>query len=132
MDMVNYWAILVSAISTFILGGLWYSPKLFGTAWEQQSQKEGVEKKMGHGAPVFVAYFIMSLIAAAAFALFLGPQPNMGHAIRFGLLVSICWVSTSFAVNYMFSGRGMKLFFIDAVYYIIQFLLYGIILGSWH
>jgi hypothetical protein len=30
---LNYLAVLVAAISTFVLGGLWYSPLLFGKAW---------------------------------------------------------------------------------------------------
>lgn len=30
---INYLAVLVAAISTFLIGGLWYSPLLFGKAW---------------------------------------------------------------------------------------------------
>ncbi len=30
---INYFAVLAAALSTFILGGLWYSPLLFGKAW---------------------------------------------------------------------------------------------------
>src|SRR5262245_52781870 len=30
---INFIAVLVSALSTFVLGGLWYSPLLFGKAW---------------------------------------------------------------------------------------------------
>jgi hypothetical protein len=30
---VNYLAVVVAAISSFLLGGLWYSAKLFGPSW---------------------------------------------------------------------------------------------------
>ena len=30
MDGINVWAVLVAAVSAFVLGGLWYSPMLFG------------------------------------------------------------------------------------------------------
>lgn len=27
---MNYWAVLLAAVTSFLLGGLWYSPALFG------------------------------------------------------------------------------------------------------
>ena len=34
MPSLNYWAIFVAALSTFLIGGLWYSPAVFGNAWD--------------------------------------------------------------------------------------------------
>ncbi len=33
MPHINWLAVLVAAISSFVLGGLWYSKALFGRAW---------------------------------------------------------------------------------------------------
>jgi len=30
---VNIWAVLLAAVSSFLLGGLWYSPMLFLKPW---------------------------------------------------------------------------------------------------
>ena len=30
---INYWAVLVAAVAYMILGAIWYSPILFGSAW---------------------------------------------------------------------------------------------------
>ena len=30
---INYLAVLVAAVVAFVMGGLWYSPLLFGKAW---------------------------------------------------------------------------------------------------
>jgi len=45
---VNYVAVLVCAVVTFLLGGLWYSPVLFAKRWvalvgltEEQMKKGG-------------------------------------------------------------------------------------------
>ena len=35
MEPVNFIAVLVAALSTFMLGGLWYSKVLFGPAWQR-------------------------------------------------------------------------------------------------
>lgn len=37
---VNYWAVLVAGLLTFFLGGLWYSPVLFGQIWMQANGYE--------------------------------------------------------------------------------------------
>ena len=33
ISQLNYLAIFVAAVSTFLLGSLWYAPFLFGKAW---------------------------------------------------------------------------------------------------
>ncbi|MEE9387953.1 MAG: DUF1761 domain-containing protein [Paracoccaceae bacterium] len=34
---VSWLAVIVGAVVSFIIGGLWYSPKVFGTKWAQGS-----------------------------------------------------------------------------------------------
>jgi len=36
MPEVNYLAIAAAAIATVLLGGLWYSPALFGKTWQRE------------------------------------------------------------------------------------------------
>ena len=33
MGTINWLAVLVAGISSFVVGGIWYSPGLFGKAW---------------------------------------------------------------------------------------------------
>ena len=33
METINWLAVLVAGISAFVVGGIWYSPALFGKAW---------------------------------------------------------------------------------------------------
>ena len=37
MPEFNIWAVLVAALASFVLGGLWYSPMLFGKAWQRET-----------------------------------------------------------------------------------------------
>ena len=37
MPEVNWIAIVVAAVGSFVLGGLWYSPVLFGKAWQREA-----------------------------------------------------------------------------------------------
>ena len=130
MEGINLWAVLAAAASAFLLGGLWYGP-LFKHAWCREA---GVspDKPNGHPARVFGGAFVLSLIAAAVFAMFLGPKPALGFAVGAGFAAGLGWVATSFGINYLFAGRSLKLWLIDGGYHTFQFALYGLILGLWH
>lgn len=130
MAGINLWAVLAAAASAFLLGGLWYGP-LFKHAWCREAGVDP-DKPNGHPAAVFGGAFVLSLIAAAVFAMFLGPNPALGFAVGAGVAAGLCWVASSFGINYLFAGRSLKLWLIDGGYHTLQFALYGLILGLWH
>lgn len=132
MEQINYLAVVVAAASAFLLGGLWYSPALFGATWKREAGVSHDQSQQGHGPIVFAVSFLFSLIAATVFALFLGPEPPFSTAVPDGLAIGACWVATSFGINYQFANRTFKLFLIDAGYHVAQFTLYAVILGLWH
>mgnify|MGYP001792400874 CR=1 FL=1 len=57
---------------------------------------------------------------------------GLPDAVGVGLIVGVCWVATSFGINYLFARRSLKLWLIDAGYHTLQFALYGLVLGLWH
>jgi hypothetical protein len=130
MPALNWLAIVAAAVSVFLLGGIWYGP-LFKNAWCREA---GVDPnaKPGHPARVFGTAFVAALIAAFAFAWFLGPQPALDGALHAGFMVGLAFVAMSFAINYAFAQRSLKLWLIDGGYHTLQFTLYGLILGLWH
>jgi hypothetical protein len=126
---MNVWAVLVAAISSFMLGGLWYSNALFGKAWNAEN---GDVPQTAHPAKVFGISFLFSLIAAWVFAYWLGPAPALDAALKAGAMAGIGLVATSFGINYQFAQRSFKLWLIDGGYHAAQFLVFGLILGLWH
>ncbi len=129
MPDINYLAVVAAAVSSFMLGGLWYSKLLFETAWVREAN---VNPQDGHAPTVFGVSFLFSLIAAVAFAAWLGPEPVLKDAILKGLLVGAGFVATSFGINYQFAQNSVKMWLIDGGYHTLQFALYGLILGLWH
>lgn len=127
---LNWFAVVAAAVSAFLLGGLWYGP-LFKKAWCREA---GIDPDAAprHPARIFAIAFICSLLAAAVFAVFLGPSPTPVQGFGIGFTVGLFWVSMSFGINYAFAQRSMKLWMIDSGYHMLQFALYGLILGSWH
>jgi len=131
MPDINFWAVLVAAISSFMLGGLWYSPVAFLKVWSRESGFGDEPPKGGHPAKVFGIAFLFSLLSALVFAIWLGPSPDLRVAIHQGFLIGIAFVAASYGINYQFANRSFKLWLIDGGYHVFQFALYGVVLGMW-
>jgi len=129
MQNVNILAVLVAAVSSFMLGGLWYSNALFGATWNRlaDTQKSG----QGHPAKVFGVSFVFALLAALAFAVLIPPPANAMAAACQGLLVGAGLVAASFGINYQFANRPAAMWLIDGGYHTAQFLIYGLVIGLW-
>src|SRR5690349_1931745 len=112
MPHVNHLAIIVAALSSFALGGLWYSNVLFGTGWRRAA---GGPEIQGHPAKVFGLSFLFALIAAFAYAVLVPPPSSAMTAAGQGLLVGAAIVAASFGINYQFANRRAVLWLIDEI-----------------
>ena len=128
MSNVNFIAVIVAALSSFALGGLWYSTPVFGAAWRRAA---GGPEVQGHPAKVFGLSFLFALVAAYAYALLVPPPLSGVMALVQGLAIGAGVVAASFGINYQFANRPATLWLIDGGYHTVQFAIYGLILGLW-
>ncbi|MEZ5485550.1 MAG: DUF1761 domain-containing protein [Lysobacteraceae bacterium] len=131
MPEFNIWAVLVAAVSGFVLGGLWYSPALFGKVWQRESGVTDEQMKNANMGLIFGLTFVLCLVASFVFAMFLGPRPPLALGLGAGFSAGLCWVSASFGINYLFERKSLKLFLVNAGYHTLQFTLIGLILALW-
>src|ERR1044072_4991837 len=127
MPEVNYLAVAAAAVSAFLLGGLWYSPVLFAKKWMAYTGNECAEGEQpkGNVGMIFGGAFLLSLIAAWVFAMFLGPNPGLKFATAAGFAAGLFWVAASFGISYLFERRPLGLWLINGGYHTLQFTLYG-------
>ncbi|MCB1569737.1 MAG: DUF1761 domain-containing protein [Dokdonella sp.] len=131
MPEFNIWAVLVAAVSAFVLGGLWYSPMLFGKPWQREAGVSEEQMKNANMGLIFGLAFVLSLVASLVFALFLGPRPPVSLGLGAGFAAGLCWVGASFGINYLFERKSLKLFLINAGYHTVQFTIIGLVLALW-
>lgn len=131
-ETMNVWAVLAAGLSSLVLGGVWYSPALFARAWMRESGITEEKARAANPAKTLGITFVLSLIGAAVFAMFLGPRPEPAVAAAAGFAAGLCWVAGSFGINYLFEQRSLKLFLINGGYHTLQYTLIGLILGLWH
>lgn len=128
MDL-NWIAVFLAALSAFLLGGLWYGP-LFGKPWQKLMGLSDEAVAQSNMALIFGGSFVLSLIAAAFFAMFLGRDADLLFAVGIGAGAGLLWVAATLGIFYLFGRKPLKLWLIDAGYATLQFTLYGAVLAA--
>jgi hypothetical protein len=128
---INWLSVFTATLLAFGIGGLWYSPLLFGKIWQKEIKRTDEDIKKANMPLIFGSTFFLNLIAATFLDLFIGKNSTLLSGLHFGLLVSVAWISTSLGINYLFTQKSLRLFFIDAGYYVFFFMVMGAILGAW-
>lgn len=128
---INWLSVIVATLATFAIGGLWYSPLLVGKAWQTELKLSKEDIRAASMPLIFGLTFVLNFISAVVLDMFIGRSGNTMNGLFAGLMVGVAWVTTSLGTNYLFSRKSLKLFLIDATYFIIYFAVMGIILGAW-
>lgn len=128
---LNIWAVLVAALSTFLIGGVWYSPLLFGKAWMRENGFTEESLKGGNMVKIFGLAFVLTIIAAVNLAMFMGPEDKPAMGAMWGFLAGFGWVATFVGTHYLFERRSFTLFLINAGYSIVALTTMGVILAAW-
>lgn len=129
---VNMWAVVVSALSAFLIGGLWYSPVLFGKAWMKETGLNDEDIENANMAKIFGLAFIFILVMAYSLAMFLNdPSIDMHLGAFYGFLTGFTWVALALAVNSLYERKSWKYMVINGAYWSVVFTLMGLILGAW-
>ena len=130
---INYLAVFVAALSSFMVGWIWYGP-LFGKTWMKlHGFTEEELKDSSMSMPVImVVNYIATALAALAIAMFIGPESTAGFGIFAGLMIAIFWIGTSRLNDVLYEKKPWGLFFINVGYNTVIYVIMGAILGAWH
>lgn len=126
---MSYLAITVATLSSFVLGGLWYSPLMFLETWFHEAGPQCEANSKKNIGFTFVFAFFCNLCSVLYLSNMLGPHPPLAEAVHASLRLAFFIVATSFGVTYKFGGRSLTMLAIDALFHIIKFGIYGAILA---
>ncbi|MEO5996271.1 MAG: DUF1761 domain-containing protein [Chitinophagaceae bacterium] len=131
MSVINWLAVLVAGLSAFILGGVWYSPALFGNAWMKENKLTAEEIKKGNKGKIFGWAFVLALVMSANLAMFLADaKTDIVWGTTAGLLAGV-WVFAGIAITGLFEHKTARYIFINGFYQMIALALMGAIIGLW-
>jgi hypothetical protein len=129
---VNWWAVLLAALVSMVVGSIWYSKLLFGEIWMKAIGKKMDDMKANGGpgyafttVSALVQAFILANIVRDVFA------TTATDGLVLGLMLWLGFVAASTISDTVFSGRPWKLWQINTVYYMVVLVINSIILATW-
>jgi hypothetical protein len=129
--LINWPAVLVAALSAFMVGGLWYARPVFGNAWMVESNLTEAQIKTGNKGKIFGMTALFSLIMSANLAAFLAtPATTVAWGAEAGFLAGV-WTFCAIAIHSLFELKSWRYIFINGGYSVVSLVIMGAILGAW-
>lgn len=132
---VNWIAVAVATVATFMLGGLWYSA-IFGKTWVkcQGWSEETVKKMQAQMNPakffggMLVSYFVLAIVLALMVQALDIHWAAKGAIVGLGLWLAVAAVKMT---DHIASGKPTGLYLIDASFQLIYLVGMGALLAGW-
>lgn len=132
---MNWLGYILAAISTLVIGFIWYHPKTFGTTWMRSvgmTEEKMASANMGltYGLALFMALMVAMFLAS-----FGGGhleeklselQHYAFHGVQLGLVVAVPIIVT----NALFEMMDFKTIAINAGYWVVTLGVMGAIIGA--
>lgn len=130
---MNLFAVIVAAVAFMILGMAWYSPMLFGKLWMNAMGKTEDEMKNVNPGMSYMAMTVLSLFMAyvLAYVLYLASATDFSKAVVTGFWVWLGFIIPVSATTVFFEGRSLRLFILNAGYYLVGIILMSALLSLW-
>jgi hypothetical protein len=135
MDVqVNYWAVLLAAVSTMVVGSIWYAKPVFGRTWMKLVNLD--EKKAAKGAAKALSLtFLLSLLTAYVLAhvTFLA-HSFFGNSFFQDAVSTAFWVWLGFVVTRLFTHalfeqRNHKITWLSVGNEFVTIMVMGMVIG---
>jgi len=132
---VNYLAVFLAAVSSMVVGSIWYTPKVFGTMWMKLAKVDPGKTTPKEMTVLMGSTFLLSLLTAYVLAhvsflshAFFGGS-FLAAAVQTAFWVWLGFVLTRLVVHNMFDQRPGKLTWLALGNEFVTIMLMGVIIG---
>lgn len=135
---INYWAVLVGAIFSMVLGAIWYGP-LFGKKWMEivgmdPEDTVAMEKMKKSAGPMYFVQFILTLFQVLVLAHLIA-DTQLVSGLERAIWIWAAFIIPTLAGAVMWTNDTKQLkwsrFFIQGGYQLILFVVFGLLLQFW-
>ncbi len=130
---LNWVAILVAAIASFLFEALWYS--IFLNQWLTGigRTREWLMANSANPALQYGVAIVCAIIAATVLSIIIqaSGKDTARRGILCGALIWLGFVATSWATEYIFEVRTLQIYAINAGFWLFDLMLVGAIVGAW-
>ncbi len=131
---INFWAVLVCAVASFMVGGVWYG-LVFAKTWVSvhgfsEDQVASMAKKQGRNFAIFFATDLVMATVISMLAVNLGGASAVQGA-ALGLLIWVGVSATTVAAKNAACNKSLSAYLIDCGHELAALLVMGAIIGAW-
>lgn len=132
LDNVNWFAVVVAVLPSFIIGSVWYMPQVFGNYWMKVNKLKQKDFDNANFATALVKTTAMNLVMVTGLAVLMSALAfdTAAQGALLGLLVSLVFAATSRGVHLAFEYRTYGLFFLNGAHDALFLTVAGAILGA--
>ena len=132
---MNWLAIVVAAISWFIIGGIWYSV-LFKQYWIAATGMTEEKQKQGSALVIFGVSFLFAFLASFFMSEFVWHEDSpefhtFQHGAFHGAILGVFVILPALGTNALYEQKSWQYILINAGYWIVSFAVMGGILNIW-
>jgi hypothetical protein len=157
---INFLALFVAALSTLVVGFVWYNPKVFGTIWMKESGMTEEKMKGGNmlltfGVSLLYAFFISLILQMLTIHQFgalgmVGGDPSIAkpsyeafmadygtafrsfkHGALHGFMTGLFLALPLIGTNALYERRSFKYTLVTGGFWIVCFMIMGGIICAW-
>jgi hypothetical protein len=157
---INFLAVLVAALSSFVVGFVWYNPKVFGTIWMNEIGMTDEKAKQGNMAKIFGLTFVFAFMLAfimmpltihqfgalgmvggdetkalPSYAAFMADYQDafrtFKHGALHGAMIGLFVALPVIATNCLFEQKSFRYAAITSGYWMVVMTIMGAIICGW-
>jgi len=131
---INWLAVVICVIVSMISGSIWFNPKTFYPAWWKAiGRSENEEPGLQNMGMVWGGTLLSSFVQATSVALMVNTMGSLtaGSGALAGFMLWLGFVAATSLTNKLFAGQ-LKAWVLESGNHLVNFLLFGAILGAWH
>ena len=133
LQSINYIAVFIATMTSYVLGFVWYHWAVFGETWANALglTKEDADNTEGLGG-AFLISLVSGLLKAIFIALMMVATSVSGvwQGACFGAIVAVVFVVTSLGYYNGFARTSKKLTLINTAHSIVELALMGAVIGA--
>ncbi len=132
LDNVNWLAVLVALLPSFIIGSFWYAPQVFGKYWMKASGLRQKDLETNSFTKSLAITTAMNLIMVSGLAVLMSALyfDTVFQGAVLGGLVSLVFATTSRGVHTAFEARPFGLVVLNGAHDFVYLTAAGAILGA--
>ena len=135
---INWLAVIVCVLVSMVSGSLWYNPKtFFPTWWKVVGKSDGEPGMTGNMGMTWGLTVLSSVVQAIAMAFMVNAMGGLMGGVNAisgastGFMLWLGFIAPTYMVNKLFAGHGLKIWAIEVGNHLVNFVLFGAILGAW-